>query len=100
MGRIRVFVVGDSVVARKILCVALSTDSEIEIAGSAADGNIAWAKSATLKPDVVTSDIEMPVMSGIETSAAVRAEREDPLGPGQDAVPKPINCPRRFADQP
>jgi len=72
MAPIRVLVVDDSVVVRKVLCDALATDPEIEIAGSAADGSIALSKMALLKPDVVTLDVEMPVRSGIETLIEIR----------------------------
>lgn len=72
MAPIRVLVVDDSVVIRKVLCEALASDPEIEIAGSAPDGSIALSKIGLLKPDVVTLDVEMPVMSGIETLTEIR----------------------------
>ena len=72
MAPIRVLVVDDSVVIRKVLCEALAGDPEIEIAGSAPDGSIALSKIGLLKPDVVTLDVEMPVMSGIETLTEIR----------------------------
>ena len=72
MPSIRVLVVDDSVVIRKVLCESLVSDPEIEIAGSAPDGSIALSKIRQLKPDVVTLDVEMPVMSGIETLTEIR----------------------------
>lgn len=74
MPGIRVLIVDDSVVIRKVLGEALATDSEIELAGSAPDGNIALAKIPLLKPDIVTLDVEMPGKSGIETLAAIRKD--------------------------
>jgi two-component system, chemotaxis family, protein-glutamate methylesterase/glutaminase len=72
MPGIRVLVVDDSVVVRKVLCEALTADSTIEIAGTAADGSIALSKIPILKPDLITLDVEMPGMSGLETLAEIR----------------------------
>ena len=72
MPPIRLLVVDDSVVIRKVLCESLLSDPEIEIAGSVPDGSIALTKIRQLKPDVVTLDVEMPVMSGIETLTEIR----------------------------
>jgi chemotaxis protein MotB len=72
MGAIRVLVVDDSVVIRKVLSEALSADPEIEVAGTAADGSIALSKIPLLHPDLITLDVEMPGMSGLETLIAIR----------------------------
>jgi two-component system chemotaxis response regulator CheB len=72
MDRTRILVVDDSVVIRKILCDTLSKDPELEVIASAGDGRIALAKIAQLRPDVITLDIEMPVMNGLETLAELR----------------------------
>jgi len=72
MAEIRVLVVDDSVVIRKILAEALSTDPEIEVAGTAADGNIALSKIPILHPDLLSLDLEMPGLSGLETLVAIR----------------------------
>ncbi|MDO8106097.1 chemotaxis-specific protein-glutamate methyltransferase CheB [Isoptericola sp. b441] len=74
MSRITVLVVDDSVVVRRLVTDALSSDPAIDVVGVAANGQIALSKVAQLKPDAVTMDIEMPVMTGIE---AVRALRRD-----------------------
>jgi len=71
-GSIRILVVDDSVVIRKLLCDALSADPELEIVGSASDGHIALAKIAQLHPDLITLDVEMPVMNGLEMLAELR----------------------------
>jgi two-component system, chemotaxis family, protein-glutamate methylesterase/glutaminase len=63
---IRVMVVDDSVVVRKIVTDVLSEDPGIEVVGTAVNGKIALAKLDQLKPDLVTMDIEMPEMNGIE----------------------------------
>jgi two-component system, chemotaxis family, protein-glutamate methylesterase/glutaminase len=70
---IRVMVVDDSVVVRKIVTDVLSADPDIEVVGTAVNGKIAVAKLEQLKPDLVTMDIEMPEMNGIEAVRAIRA---------------------------
>src|SRR5260370_2691700 len=72
MAPIRILVVDDSVVIRKLLSDTLSGDRALEVVGAASDGHIALAKIPLLKPDLVTLDVEMPVMNGLETLAAVR----------------------------
>src|SRR5271169_1818750 len=72
MTAMRILVVDDSVVIRKLLSDTLSGDRTLEVVGTASDGRIALAKIPQLKPDLITLDIEMPVMNGLETLAAVR----------------------------
>jgi two-component system chemotaxis response regulator CheB len=70
---IRVMVVDDSVVVRKIVTDVLSEDRAIEVVGTAVNGKVALAKIDQLKPDLVTMDIEMPEMNGIEAVRGIRA---------------------------
>jgi two-component system, chemotaxis family, protein-glutamate methylesterase/glutaminase len=72
MRAIRILVVDDSVVIRKVLAEALAMDASIEVAGTAADGNIALAKIPQVNPDLITLDVEMPGKSGIETLVEIR----------------------------
>ncbi|MHB1310931.1 MAG: protein-glutamate methylesterase/protein-glutamine glutaminase [Gemmatimonadaceae bacterium] len=72
MARIRVLVVDDAVVVRKIVTDALASDPDIEVVGSAANGRIALAKVVQVNPDVVTMDIEMPEMNGLEALRELR----------------------------
>jgi two-component system, chemotaxis family, protein-glutamate methylesterase/glutaminase len=72
MRAIRILVVDDSVVIRKVLAEALAADASIEVAGTAADGNIALAKIPQVNPDLVTLDVEMPGKSGVETLVEIR----------------------------
>jgi two-component system chemotaxis response regulator CheB len=73
MRRIRALVVDDSVVVRRLVTTALAADPALEVVGSAADGRIALAKIEQLRPDVVTLDIEMPVMDGLAALREIRA---------------------------
>jgi two-component system, chemotaxis family, protein-glutamate methylesterase/glutaminase len=72
MSRIRILVVDDSVVIRKLLSDTLSEDPGLEVVGTASDGRLGLAKMAQLHPDLVTLDLEMPVMNGLETLAELR----------------------------
>jgi two-component system chemotaxis response regulator CheB len=71
---IRVLVVDDSVVVRRLVTDALSRDPAVEVVGVAANGRLALAKVDQLAPDVVTMDIEMPEMDGIEAVRTLRRE--------------------------
>ncbi len=64
-GRIRVLIVDDSAIVRKILVEALSEESDIEVVGTAPDPYVARDKILALAPDVVTLDVEMPRMDGL-----------------------------------
>ena len=70
--RIRVLVVDDSVVIRRLVTEVLAADDQIEVVGTAANGRIALTKVQDLAPDLVTMDVEMPEMNGIEAVRALR----------------------------
>src|SRR3954449_11867748 len=61
----RVLIVDDSAIVRKILAEALSGEVDIEVVGTAPDPFVARDKILSLKPDVLTLDIEMPRMDGV-----------------------------------
>ena len=65
--KVRVLVVDDSALMRKLIPIILERDPEIEVVGTAMDGAFGMRKIAELNPDVVTLDLEMPRMDGIET---------------------------------
>jgi Chemotaxis response regulator containing a CheY-like receiver domain and a methylesterase domain len=65
MKRIRVLIVDDSAVVRKLATDALSADPEIEVVGTAGDPYVARDRIKQLKPDVLTLDLEMPRMDGL-----------------------------------
>ncbi len=64
-GKIRVLVVDDSALVRKLLTEILSSDPGIEVVGSAMDPYVARDKIKQLNPDVLTLDVEMPRMDGV-----------------------------------
>jgi two-component system chemotaxis response regulator CheB len=72
--RIRVLVVDDSVVIRRLVRNALEADPELEVVGVAANGSIALQRIPQLNPDVLTLDIEMPEMDGLETLRRLRRD--------------------------
>ncbi len=63
---VRVLVIDDSAMVREILKHGLSLDPDIEVIGTAADPYIARDKIVELRPDVLTLDVEMPKMDGVE----------------------------------
>jgi two-component system chemotaxis response regulator CheB len=69
---VRVLVVDDSVVVRRLVSETLARDPRVEVVGTASNGRLALARVDQLAPDVVTMDIEMPEMDGIEAVRALR----------------------------
>src|SRR5690242_16868392 len=69
----RVLVVDDTVVFRRIVTDALAGIPGIEVVGTASNGRLALARIAALHPDLVTLDIEMPEMNGLEVLEAMKA---------------------------
>ncbi len=72
--RIRVLVVDDSALMRKMIPQILQRDPDIDVVGTAMDGLFALKKMGELQPDVVTLDIDMPRMDGIETLRRIVAD--------------------------
>ncbi|HEY9188905.1 MAG TPA: chemotaxis response regulator protein-glutamate methylesterase [Bacteroidota bacterium] len=66
-GKIKVLVVDDAAVFRQSVSTVLNADSDIYVVGTAPNGKIALTKIEQLNPDVVTLDVEMPEMDGLET---------------------------------
>lgn len=79
MKKIRVLVVDDSAFMRKALTSFLESDNEIEIVGIARNGRDGVEMAALLKPDIITMDIEMPIMNGIEALKQIMATNPIPV---------------------
>ncbi|MHC4817988.1 MAG: chemotaxis-specific protein-glutamate methyltransferase CheB [Planctomycetota bacterium] len=77
MAKVRILVVDDSVVVRRLVAGVLGEDPALEVVGTAPNGRIALAKLDQLAPDLVTLDIEMPEMDGLTALARMRKEHED-----------------------
>jgi two-component system, chemotaxis family, protein-glutamate methylesterase/glutaminase len=72
MRKIRVLIVDDAVVVRRMLTDILASDPAIEVAGVAANGRIALVRIPQVNPDLITLDVEMPEMNGLEALAEIR----------------------------
>lgn len=119
MSKIRVLIVDDSVVLRRILANNLAADPAIDVVGYASNGRLALARISQLNPDLVTLDVEMPEMDGIQTLCEIRkthpklpvimvsavnprdaATTLDALALGaNDYVTKPANVSRELAEK-
>jgi two-component system chemotaxis response regulator CheB len=76
---VRVLIVDDSGFFRRRLADIFNADPQIEVVGSAANGQEAIERAAALKPDVITMDIEMPVMDGITALRHIMAAQATPV---------------------
>ncbi len=76
---IKVLIVDDSAFMRNTLSNMISSDSEIQVIGIARDGIEAVEKVASLKPDIVTLDVEMPRMNGIEALKQIMDKNPVPV---------------------
>lgn len=74
MPPIRILIVDDSVLVRRMVSQVLSEDTALEVVGVAANGHIALAKIPQVNPNLIILDIEMPEMDGLETLTAIRKD--------------------------
>jgi two-component system chemotaxis response regulator CheB len=77
--RTRVLIVDDSAFMRVALSGMVSSDPELSVVGTASDGNEALQKIRSLDPEVVTLDVEMPVLNGVQTLRRIMAEFPRPV---------------------
>jgi two-component system, chemotaxis family, protein-glutamate methylesterase/glutaminase len=77
--KVRVLVVDDSALMRKLIPQTLIDDPSIEVVGTAMDGLIALRKIEELRPNVVTLDLEMPRMDGLETLREITRRHRVPV---------------------
>ncbi len=76
---VRVLVVDDSALMRKLIPQMLAVDESIEVVGTAMDGTFCLKKIEELKPNVVTLDLEMPGMNGIDTLKEIMRRQPVPV---------------------
>jgi two-component system, chemotaxis family, protein-glutamate methylesterase/glutaminase len=76
---IRVLVVDDSAFMRKVLQGIISSDPELQVCGEARDGRDALAQLESLKPDVISMDINMPHMDGLEATEVIMSSNPHPV---------------------
>jgi two-component system chemotaxis response regulator CheB len=79
MARIRVLVVEDSLTVRERLIEVLAGDPEVEVVGQASDGKRAIELCGALKPDVITMDMMLPMMSGLAATEYIMAHHPTPI---------------------
>ncbi len=79
MKKLRILVVEDSLTIRRRLCEILAADPELEVIGEAEDGKRAIELCEALRPDVLTLDIVMPVMSGLTATEYIMAYMPTPI---------------------
>ncbi|MGK0238065.1 MAG: two-component system chemotaxis response regulator CheB [Candidatus Pelagisphaera sp.] len=72
MVKVRVLVVDDAVVIRRMVTESLNRDPDFEVVGVASNGKIALQKITQVNPDAITLDVEMPIMDGLETVREIR----------------------------
>lgn len=79
MTRLRVLVVEDSLTVRRRLCEVLAADPGIEVVGEASDGRQAIEACRTLRPDVITMDMMLPLMTGLSATEYIMAHQPTPI---------------------
>src|SRR5229473_8369550 len=77
--RIRVLVVDDSAFMRKVLHSIIASDPQMEVCGEARDGRDAVTQSEALKPDVLTMDINMPHVDGLQATEIIMSNNPRPI---------------------
>jgi two-component system chemotaxis response regulator CheB len=77
--RVRVLVVDDSAFMRKVLETIFNADAQLQVIGHAKDGREAVALAESLKPDVITMDLNMPHMDGLQATAQIMTSNPRPI---------------------
>src|SRR5258705_8731545 len=77
--KVRVLIVDDSAFMRKVLETIFNSDSQLQVIGHAKDGREAVALAGSLKPDVITMDINMPHMDGLQATAQIMTTNPHPI---------------------
>lgn len=77
--KVKILIVDDSEVIVQVLCAILKDVPDFEIIGTASNGSDAIKKTKQLKPDIITMDIHMPNMDGIQATKYIMAEHPTPI---------------------
>ncbi|MHB8876660.1 MAG: chemotaxis-specific protein-glutamate methyltransferase CheB [Myxococcaceae bacterium] len=77
--KIAVMVVDDSPICRQLICDALHKDPDLEVVATCADGEEAVKRAGELKPSVITMDVDMPVMDGLQAVEHIMAQFPTPI---------------------
>lgn len=77
--KFRVLVVDDSTFMRRVLETIFNSDDQLQVVGHAKDGREAIALAETLKPDVITMDLNMPHMDGLQATAHIMTTNPRPI---------------------
>jgi two-component system, chemotaxis family, protein-glutamate methylesterase/glutaminase len=77
--KVSVLVVDDSLICRQLICEALGQDPDLQVVGTCVDGREALAKVKELRPNVITMDVDMPVMDGLTAVEHIMAECPTPI---------------------
>src|SRR5579864_1005086 len=77
--RIRVLIVDDSAFMRKVLQAIIAADPQLEVCGEARDGRDAVTQNEVLRPDVITMDINMPLMDGLQATEVIMSSNPRPI---------------------
>ncbi|MDI6689518.1 MAG: response regulator transcription factor [Actinomycetota bacterium] len=74
MGQIKVLVVDDDALFRRVLCESLELEKDIQVVGEAANGEEAISKAQELIPDVILMDVKMPKMNGAAATRYIKSK--------------------------
>lgn len=77
--KVSVLVVDDSLICRQLICEALGQDPDLQVVATCADGKEAVARVKELRPNVITMDVDMPVMDGLTAVEHIMAECPTPI---------------------
>ncbi|MGE5111562.1 MAG: protein-glutamate methylesterase/protein-glutamine glutaminase [Acidobacteriaceae bacterium] len=78
-GRIRVLIADDSAFMRKVLLSIITSDQQLEVVGEARDGREVVSLTESLRPDVITMDINMPHMDGLQATELIMSSNPKPI---------------------
>jgi len=79
MEKIKVLIVDDSLLTRKVLSGIIESDPDLKLVGTANDGKFAVGKIPFLKPDIITLDVNMPLMDGLTTLQQIMQKYPTPI---------------------